>query len=586
MKRFIDIVLVVVGLLVGLNASAQVAKEVEVVRDFAPKVARAQKRSITPNMVDTVKLRPEIDYTITPSSFTSTLNTHRFRPAAVTYWEYQKHYPFYLKLGAGYPINSVADFYATTHRADVGYATAYANHIGQFSKIKVYDPGFGATYNNRSQSMQTRAGVAAGRYFGRYTLAGDVYYQSDMYDRYPYARSNDYDPRDVDYENVAFKASFGDSFADLSRLNFEITAGFDFYHDKSDMLRYEGGVTPITTDRFSQISANAGVRIARNLGGRSNFSVGAAYEGYYGLRDLKHYRNNILSASLLYGYKSDRLLNLKVGATYLYDGVAGLKTRHHVLPYLYVGVNIRDNGGFVPYLEVDGRLLNNSYQELQRRNPYVAMLGYEGMPMMNPQEALPNTTQYNVRFGVSGHTRNSKLAYRLYANMAFIENSLYWYNVNRAFFGAEVARRNIFSVNGAVEYKPVSALLIEAQVKGMIYTTFATVENALPSIEARVALKYTHRKFSIGASADVVGASRWTAITTYRPGETFNTIVDINSGVRVPATVDVGVNLDWHISDKCTLFAEGHNLANMNIYRWVFYREYGANFTVGVKMQF
>jgi hypothetical protein len=101
----------------------------------------------------------------------------------------------------------------------------------------------------------------------------------------------------------------------------------------------------------------------------------------------------------------------------------------------------------------------------------------------------------------------------------------------------------------------------------MLYTTFATVENARPNIEATFSVRYTHPKFSIGASADLVGASKWTAITNYGSGETFRAIVDANQSVRIPTTVDVGVNLDWYVSEKCTIFAEGGNLANMNIYR-------------------
>ena len=586
MKRFNYIFLIIVGLLVVQTVSAQVAKEVEVVRDFAPKVSRAQKKSVTPNMIDTVKLRPEIDYTITPNSFSSTLSTHRFRPAAVTYWEYNREYPFYLKVGAGYPINTVADFYATTHRPDVGYATAYLNHFGNFSKIKVYDPGFDCTYSNRSNKTQTRVGATAGRYIGKYTLSGDAYYQTDIYNRYPYAQSNEYDASKVDFENIAFNLSFGDSFADLSHINFEVTGGFDFYNDKSDMLRFDSDMAPITSDKFRQISAHGGIRAARNLGEFGRLSIGANYQGYYGLKDLASYRNNIISASVKYEHKSLRLLDIKAGVTYLYDNVAGQKARHHVLPYLYLGLNIRDNGGFVPYIELDGKLFNNSYQELQRRNPYLAMLGYEGMPMMNSQEALLNTTQYNVRFGFAGHTRSNKFIYRLYANMAFVENDLYWYNVDRAYFGAEMARRNIFSINGAVEYKPITSVVLGAQVKGLIYTTFATVENALPNVEATISARYTHRKFSVGVSADVVGPSRWTAITNYSKGETFRSIVDAGQSVRVPATIDLGVNLDWYVTDRCTIFAQGGNLANMNIYHWVFYREYGVNFTVGVKMQF
>lgn len=131
--------------------------------------------------------RPEIDYTITPRSFSSTLGTHRFKPASVTYWEYMKEYSFYMKLGVGYPLNSVADVYASTHRADVGYIMGYVNHRGQYSKIRMTDLFDGSSYRNNSQQMVNRVGVNAGKYFGRYTLSGDIYYQSDIYHRYPLA---------------------------------------------------------------------------------------------------------------------------------------------------------------------------------------------------------------------------------------------------------------------------------------------------------------------------------------------------------------------------------------------------------------
>jgi hypothetical protein len=51
-------------------------------------------------------------------------------------------------------------------------------------------------------------------------------------------------------------------------------------------------------------------------------------------------------------------------------------------------------------------------------------------------------------------------------------------------------------------------------------------------------------------------------------------------------TVDVGLDVDWFVSKHCTIFVEGRNLANANIYRWAYYREYGVHFTAGVKVQF
>lgn len=578
MKRVISISLF--ALLACAGVSAQVTKQVEVTKNYAPSVSQATKLAIAPNMVDTVTLRPEIDYTITPRSFSSTLGTHRFKPASVTYWEYMKEYSFYMKLGVGYPLNSVADVYASTHRADVGYIMGYVNHRGQYSKIRMTDLFDGSSYRNNSQQMVNRVGVNAGKYFGRYTLSGDIYYQSDIYHRYPLR--SDYDRREINFEDVNLKLRFGDSFVDLKRLNFDVYGSVDFYNDKSK--------TFVEDSKYQQIDATAGVKFARRLATRSMFSASIDYRGYYGLKDLSSYSNNILSATLLYGYNSGRLLDLKAGLTYSFDHTtsAAKTNRNYVMPYLYVGLNVRNKGTFVPYIELDGEVINNSYYSLLKRNPYVEILGSDGAGMPDFMHSLPNTAKYNVRFGVSGHTRNSKFAYRFYANMSFLENSIYWYNVNQLFFNVDVARENIWSVNAELDYKPVSQLLISMQVRGLIYTNFSTVNSAHPPVEAKLRLRYTHKKFAIGASAELQGVSKWTCINNpvfVGRSDDENAALERDT-VTVPASVDVGLTFDWYVSDKCTVFVEGNNLANMNIYRWVYYREYGANFTAGVKVQF
>ena len=126
------------------------------------------------------------------------------------------------------------------------------------------------------------------------------------------------------------------------------------------------------------------------------------------------------------------------------------------------------------------------------------------------------------------------------------------------------------------------------QVRGLIYTNFSTVNSAHPPVEAKLRLRYTHKKFAIGASAELQGVSKWTCINNpvfVGRSDDENAALERDT-VTVPASVDVGLTFDWYVSDKCTVFVEGNNLANMNIYRWVYYREYGANFTAGVKVQF
>ena len=589
MKRYITTLIALCA--VVLSASAQVAKQVEVTKDYAPEIGTARKMDITPNMVDTITLRPEIDYTITPRSFASALGTHRFNPATVTYWEYQRKYPFYLKLGAGYPFNTVGDFCATAHRADVGFVTGYINHYGQYSKLR-YTNGFdGKSYkDNRSMQMNNKFGVMGGKYIGRYTLAGDLFYRMESYHRYPlhneYAEDGSpilvFKHRKVDFDDVNLALSFGDSFADYSHLNFKLYASANLYNDKSENF--------ISDARYQQMNVTAGAALAREITKRSALSLNFDYKGYYGLHALRLYKNSILGGTLLYRYRSGGLVDMNMGVKLIYDHNPAdevKQSKWHAFPYLALSLNINESGTFVPYVEVDGEVQNNSYCSLVHQNPYVAILGgADGS--LSANSVVPNTSLYNVRFGVSGHSANSKFAYRFYANMSFMQNALYWYNIDQLFFGVESARRNIWSLCGAVDYKPISQLILTAQVKGSLYTNYSKVADAMPPIEALLKARYNHKKFTLGISAELYGKMAWTCIQDYTlfiPTAT----MPVQSGVfNTPTALDLSLYADWHINKSCTVYAEGNNLLGdvMPTYRWAFYREMGASFTVGVKVQF
>ena len=589
MKRYITTLIALC--VVSFVASAQVTKQVEVTKNFAPEIGEARKMDIAPNMVDTITLRPEIDYTVTPRSFASALGTHRFNPATVTYWEYQRKYPFYLKLGAGYPLNTVGDFYATTHRADVGYLTGYINHYGQYSKLKYYN-GFDGNYykDNRSMQMNNKFGVMGGKYFGRYTLSGDLYYCMDTYHRYPFHNQTtdegapimEYKRRKIDSDDVNLALSFGDAFADYSFLNFKVYAEANLYNDKSENF--------IAGDHYQQMNVKAGATIAREITKRSALTLNVNYDGYYGLKSLKNYDNSIVGLDLRYRYRSGKLIDLTAGAKVLYDNNpadAVKQNRWHAFPYLALSLNINDKGVFVPYVEVNGELQNNSYSSLVRRNPYMAILGgADGS--LSADSVVPNTELYNVRFGVSGHSASSKFAYRFYANMSFMKNAVYWYNINQIFFGVESASRNIWSLCGAVDYKPISQLLLTAQVKGSLYNGDASVEDAMPNVEALLRARYTHKKFTVGLSAELYGPTKWTCIQDYSlfwP----ETTMPVNSDVfRAPTSLNLSLYGDYRASKTCTVYAEVNNIVGdvLPTYHWAFYREMGASFTVGVKLQF
>ncbi len=567
MRRFI---LTISTLLFALTATAQVEREVEVTKQYVPKLPAAKKMDFQPDMVDTVAIRPEIDYTIVPKSFASALSTEKFRPAKVTYWEYAKSYPFYIKAGVGYPLVSEVDAYASTNRADVGYLSAYVNHRGSYSDIQTINPITNTEFKGKAQQMSNRVGVNGGKYIGRYTFNGDVYYDADIFHRYAQPKSDDAID-EINYENIALAMSFGDSFADMSKVNFSIYAAADYYNDKSEQL-------PDFERKMQQFSASAGLKLGRNIGTKARLYAAFDYQGNYGLKFLENYGNSLFSGAVKFEYNLKSLLDIKAELKYCNDKLTGQNSRHHILPNVYVGFNVGQRDILVPYVEVDSRLEQNSYQHLQQANPYIMLRGSEYQP-------LPNTTIFNMRIGFTGHTTNNKLSYRFNANAAFMNDALYWINVNNIGFDVTTAAQNIITLNASLEYKPLSTLLLGAGFKWMLYDeNFVDVENGKPNFEANFNIQYTHRKFAIGAKSDIIGSRSWSFAGEYFEGDVRDNFT-LHS-YTYPVCCDLGLTFDWFVAKQCTIYIEGRNLANAKIYDWALYRRLGVGAVVGIKVQF
>ncbi len=171
-------------------------------------------------MTDTVKMRPEIDYTITPLSLQTTLATRPIRPATVTYWEFNRPLPFYLKAGMGY--RSIRCWISMLRaRTPDGYVVGYVNHEGAIPRSERLRRQ--EQFDADAQPYRRRCG----KYFGRHVLEGDLSYENRIYHRYGMYLAPDFSADAVpgsmaDYGDANIAVRFGDDFQDLSRVNFEI----------------------------------------------------------------------------------------------------------------------------------------------------------------------------------------------------------------------------------------------------------------------------------------------------------------------------------------------------------------------------
>jgi len=271
-------------------------------------------------------------------------------------------------------------------------------------------------------------------------------------------------------------------------------------------------------------------------------------------------------------------VRLDVGADYYHDKIEGADAENYVIPYARLDFNL-GTPGLRPFFEADGAVKPNDFRSLTLQNPYVTASTWLDK----------SSVDYDFRLGVGGSLWRSRFSYRLYAGVSIHDNRLFWTALwsddpeNAGFFGAFVpvtARQTVTSFNGEIEYRPVSVLKFDLAVHGCLYNDETDLKNGAPSIAGNVGVAYEGRKISFGMQ----GVRRWSAYA-YDPAGIRALPVVLNS-FKAPFAVDLRVNFDWKVSGRVTLFAEGRNLADRDLYEYPWYPEQGAGFTVGVKANF
>ncbi len=556
MKR--STILLLLTLFCSTPLLAQVTREVEVTKAYIPTVQSAQKPILEAFIADTAQINPDVDYSITPLSINTPLQTQPIKPATVTYWEFNKPARYQVKVGAGLPLNSLVEAYGATHNASVGYLAAAVEHRGIYCDVKnIYDEMINAT------EVLNRVKVAGGLYMGRQTLAADVSYSNDIYNRYALMQSSS--PR-INYERLNSSLWFGDSFVDMSRLNFGVGGDFSYFYDNSSN---------------SEVAASLSATIGKDISlGQLLFDV-----GYNHIDGGDSYMNNGVNIGAMVKMElSDWQVDL--GAELYYDSAEARgesESHSYLIPYLLIESTKKSM--LSPFVKIGGSVTPNSYSQLVALNPFVG----GGV-------AAQSTAEYEFKGGIEGQNDSARFSYELSASYKIGLNSRYWAlimieepsytvtDVYQSYFDVQTASLSTTSLNLYMGYKPYTNLLLSVDGALFYYTEskYCDYLNSMPAYKASVGAEYTLRKFRIGVNGAVVGEREYT-LCSY---STTTSAASNISQVDLPAAFDLSLSLDWRYSDKLSIFAEGSNLCNSNIYPWPLYRGYGARFTAGVKLNF
>ena len=564
-------------LLLPYALQAQVEKAVEVSKSYIPQVATATKPMIEPNLTDTVKIRPEIDYNILPRALNTSYTAQTFRPATVTYWEFNRPSPYYLKLGMGYPLQSEADLYLSAQHGDIGYASLYLNHEGEYDKRRN-----DADLKESALSMDNRIGVAAGRYLGRQILEGELYYDNRLRSRYGASNPEEHYMvgERINFGEAGLSLRIGTDIEDEERVNFSIEGYGRYFYDNSGMPQPR---------EYNQMDGG-GEGSIRFRWGKHRLGLHLNFNGVWGMGDLSHYNNLSYGGGLRYTF-STRLIEAEVGADYLRTSIRSMeskKSHNYILPYAHLHFNLGE-GAFVPFIELDGEMRGSDFRSLSLENPYLK----SGLALDK------NWVDYHLRLGAMGEI-SSKFHYRLTLSLTCSENAHYWYGMNfpeqgdsnYLQFGVAQARRDQLSIGLNLGWRPTSGLLLSWETRASHYKFSAwrgehKLGGGLPALTSTLKAEYESRRIRIGASARVESVRNWSNLMFMAaPRNGGSEAIFESTTYHLPITIDLRCWFDCRISQAVTLYVEGENLTNSRLYEWANYPLQGIGFMAGVRLTF
>jgi hypothetical protein len=572
----ISVLLAAAQLAVGaVYAQNGIDRRIEVTRQYIPEVGAAEKLDFMPAQVDTVPLRPEINYSITPTPWKGVFDTKPINPIKINAERYHPERPFFLRLAAGLPLQTLADFYATANpRSDMAFG-AYVNHYGRWAGIR-------NDFGDRENAAATHnvAGAFFEKRFARKTLSVDI---SDTYRYYnafggaamPAIHSGRFaQGAKIGYNDLSGRVTFGDRFIDLSRFNYRAGISAGTFADREK-----------TGQNELEVFFDSGWRL---YGG--DFTAGIEFCLESGTGRLSGHRDWRLAVTPGYAF-GVKNLDVGVGLDFVYNR----KTSFHIFPK--IDLAYKKFHGFTPYLRIDGALEDGCYRMLTYANPYV-LSGLE----------LPHPSHYDFRVGAHGAITRA-VSYDLYFSAAIWSDYNYFVNdsgevaagVYDASRFAALSNDNvsIFSAGGALSATIVWGLTFDLGLKvNMVSQSAASTVHwygeqragdeemglGIPRFSLDAILKYNYRdRLFLSAGVEVMGRREFSSV--WKGSYAGQSVMSVANST-VPAAANLKLEAEYRVNSRLNAFLRGDNLLNRRLYRFNHYPELGANVMLGVKIAF
>ena len=517
------------------------SENVEIVRDYKPKILDASKIEVLPEQEKLDVKKPLMSYTTPFYLFPTSPYKSAFRTLQITKTEQEPLQHAWVKGGfSNYTNIYLEGFVSTTYRKD-----------GSFTAQAKYNSGNGPVTN--SSFMNAFIDLSGKKIYGKNIITGGLNYSDDMYHFYGYNHAlklnTDTMKLTQNFGNLSLFGGFEHAMADTGQLKYKLGATFYNFHDNFNVNENDLTLSGRAIEPFHNNSVI--------------FDAGFDYMNY---KLLKDYNRNIVKIDVNYKFELDGL-----------RGFAGFKTAtesdsgsstFHFYPNLYVEGDLSDKV-LVGFMGLTGGLQKNTFKSFASENPFVE----SALDLRNTNNKLKVFGGIKGGIGSTGFYLVS-LSYELYNNMYFYVNDsvdtkrfVTWYDNNTKLL-------NIHAEGGLLLS---SKLTLDGSFNYYSYSLgnpLLTKPFQKPGMELSVGGTYKIE------NKIILGADIYALDKRYALNVTDKAITSLDP------VFDVNLNGTYRHSNTLAFFIELNNILNQQYSLWNNYPVRGIMVMGGVKINF
>lgn len=551
MKKSIIYLSIVSFFLIGNNAVAQdtLSKEVQVVKPYEPSVSDAFKINKLPRISDTVKLIPQVKYSMQTKPLSPGYTVDPIKPAKMVGEPLTKLYNSYVTLGLGTKIMpSIEAYYNNLRSKEYSYG-AYYKHLSSFAKVDISDD------KRQDAGFHDNDLKFYGKKFLKNTIIqGDLGLKSNTIYHYGFDALKDTslnkDDIKQNYMSLFLNADYKTNYIDSSHINYDFGFNLDYFNDKFD-----------NSDLSFKITGDINRIFTKEMVG-VNFSI----EHHAVSEVIDSSGNTIVSINPWVG-RFGKKFRVKAGINIFSDN-RGDYSNTFYFPSGSVEYDIA-NHYLIPYAGVDGKLEINDYQYTVSQNPFV-----------KPGLGLKNTDHKIILFaGLKGNFSsttyyNFRATYSLVDDMPFFVNNLQ--NTDSIGNMFDVIYDDVTIVSYFGELSVTTSENLSFHLKGNYRNYTLDKEKKAwhkPAFDLNFITRYNLKnKIIVKADLFLIG-------TRYAK-------IDDNNFKELQSVIDINIGAEYRYSKALSGFVQINNLLNESYYSWNYFPTYGFNVLAGLTYSF